>query len=92
LFLTNFKLKLFCRSCSDTHRLQHWEQLQLCDDNKEHIRQVCQELEVAATHFFASFGWPNNARIKIQVRLISSVINGLFPLVQRDDSRLSSFI
>lgn len=31
---------------------------------------VCQELEVAAMHFFASFGWPDNVRIKIQVNLV----------------------
>jgi len=47
-----------------THWLRHWAQLQLCNYNKEHIHQVCQELEAVTTQLFASFGWSNNVRIE----------------------------
>jgi hypothetical protein len=60
LFLTNVNLKLFQVLFRGTHWLRHWAQLQLCEDNKEHIHQICQELEAATAHFFPSFGLPNN--------------------------------
>ena len=34
----------------------------VCDDKKEHIHQVCRELEATTMHFIAFFGWPNNVR------------------------------
>jgi hypothetical protein len=39
------------------YRHQHWVQLQRCDGDKEHIHQVCRELEAATMHFFVSFGY-----------------------------------
>jgi hypothetical protein len=46
-----------------THWLRHWSQFQRCDEIKDRFFQVYRALEMAAMQFFASFGWPNNARI-----------------------------
>ena len=53
-----------------THWLRHWSQLQRCDEIKDRFSHVCRALETTAMQFFASFGWPNNARIGFWVVLV----------------------